>query len=210
MLLHTNFIADQRREKQRVARWLGLGFALFLAWMGILLALLVFFTFQLGGQRRRLAELEAQRAEHQAAVQQVRAWQQAQAAFQPRLKLLRQVHQTDQAWRQLLEDLRGLTPEGLWLTRVEVKPSQEQAGPASKETYLGLTIEGATREYAAVASFMQGLVRSAWLSEITLETGQEARIGQQLVTSFRLQGVVGEKGPPSPPAAAPAPGTKEM
>lgn len=210
MLLHTNFIADQLREKQRAARWLSLGLALFLAWMGILIALLVFFTFQLGGQRRRLAEIEAQRAEHQAAVQQVRAWQQAQAAFQPRLELLRQVHQTDRAWRQLLEDLRGLTPEGLWWTRFEVKPSQEQAGPEPKETHIELTLEGTAREYAAVAAFMQSLIRSAWLSEITLETSQEARIGQQFVTSFRLQGVVGGKGSAGPPTAAPAPGTKEM
>ena len=184
MLLHANFIARrlaEHRQRERIWVWGSVG----LVSAGLLIGA---FCLEQKLEIRRLGweliQAQRERDRYQVKVQQIERLKAAQAALQPRLRVLRQVHGQNQAWETLLRDVRGRLPAGLWLTKLAVT-SPAKGTPAGASGRI-LSLEGMGFTYEEIGLFMQRLVRSGYFQEVRIGDCKEMLIRDHRVTSFQL------------------------
>ena len=164
-MLDINLVAARRAQKQRAAALMRLsvyGLLGLLLIVGLLYAWLAANIAMASGQ---IAECDARLNDPQlvASVTRIRFLEGEIASLQPRVDLLQKVHDSEQAWIRILQDVASSLPPNAWI-----------ASLASRRTDKGqeLALRGSALFQRVVGDFMLRLQKAGWCGEAALSQVQ--------------------------------------
>jgi len=178
-MININLIASRRAQRLRVAKLarisgygvLGLLLAVVLtyAWLSIAIAVV-------NGEIR---EVDASLGDPKLtqALDRITFLESQAAVLRPRVKLLHQVQQSQQAWGQILDDLSAVIPNDVWLTSVASRRDQDKQK---------VVLIGSALSQRAVGNFMLNLKQADWCSTPTLGYTQTVKLQGSDVVNFEV------------------------
>lgn len=178
-MININLIASRRAQRLRIAKlarfsaygMIGLvvGVIMVYAWLSIAVTMV-------GGEIR---EVEAHLKSPQLlkALDRITFLESQSSVLRPRVKLLKQVQQSQKDWGQVLQDLSDVIPDDVWLTRVGSRREQEEQK---------LVIGGSALSQAAVGNFMLNLKAARWCGVPGLGYTQTVHMLDTRVVNFEI------------------------
>lgn len=180
-----NLIAQEqqlKRTTERKVRLLGMGWLLVatlvvLAWGGLLL--------YAGALTQQQAQIEEQMVKLRPTLQQLQQTQAELRALQPLVETLRNAHKDTRRWQQLFHHLSQHTPEGCFLTGVELGKRTDPKQP------MEITLKGIAQTQQLVGELMLRLNQHPELERIRLDYSQERALGEQLsAVEFQISALI--------------------
>lgn len=172
-MIRINLLPRERVRRPAVAPR-----ALALLLVGVILVGALASTLYLNARNARVrAEVDRVNAEIEALrprVQRVEALRRQIEAARRKEQLLRQLEATRVPWDTVLEELRTVMPQDVWLTQVEVRDVGD------------LVFNGYGMSYEAVARFMVSLEGSPLFKDVDMLISQQQLITNRPVINFSL------------------------
>ncbi len=150
-----NLIAARRRQKQQALALMRLAVYSLIA---ISLGMLILYGYAVVESRRMLGEIQnydAQLADPKLteSMERVTFLETKIADLEPRVELLQKVHDSEQAWIRILQDVAACLPPGTWMT--EFSSQRVDKGQS-------ISIKGMAAKQADVGEFMLALDKPSW------------------------------------------------
>ncbi|MCX7992561.1 MAG: PilN domain-containing protein [Fimbriimonadales bacterium] len=170
-----NLIAQEqqlRRIAERKTRLLGLGWLLVgvligLGWSGLLI--------YIGAMSFQMARIEEQVVKLRPTVQQLKQAQAELGALQPLINTLQDARKDTGRWQQLFQHFTQHTPNGCFLTNVELGKRNDPKKP------LEITLKGVAATQQLVGEFMLRLNQHPELEQVRLDYSQERALSEREV-----------------------------
>ena len=150
-----NLIATRRAQKLRaltIVRCVVYSLIAILVGVGLMYARMFVATRAVQG---RIAEVEANLTDPALAdaVERINFLETNIAQLQPRVELLEKVHDSEEAWIQILRDMSGAVPTGVWISQMTSRRAPEEQT---------LTLRGSAYRQRDIGDLMLQLEELSW------------------------------------------------
>ncbi len=150
-----NLIAARRRQKQQALTLMRLAVY---SLMAISLGMLILYGYAVVESRRMLGEIQnydAQLADPKLvqSMERVTFLETKISDLEPRVELLQKVHDSEQAWIRILQDVAACLPPGTWMTDFNSQRVDKEQS---------ISIKGMAPKQADVGEFMLALDKPSW------------------------------------------------
>lgn len=137
-----------------------------------------FFLHELYKLRLQGEEIEAEMASLSPTLKKIDLMEQQNASIQRRLETLKVVKNSRLPWSKVFQEVKNLTPPGLWLATVTMDMAESQKG--------AMVIHGETVSFENIGVFMLRLKGLPYFSEVNLVESKDHEVNRQLVTRFQI------------------------
>ena len=178
-MININLIAQRRAHKQRSLRARRIGFY---GLMGAAVAIaLIYLGLQMTIMQRAadIANVDQQLQDPKlvADIRQVDMLEGEMAMLRPRVDLLERVHDTHNAWLNVMFDVSARLPSDVWIDNIASR---------SDATAQLITIKGTALKQRTVGSFMLNLKDTRWAGDPELNFTQSVDMAARKVVSFEM------------------------
>jgi len=178
-MINVNLIAERRAQRQRSARLLRIGAYTVLSLVVAIGVMYAYFSIAINVVQGEIVECDAKLSDpgFQTQLQRIDYLDQRCAELQPRVDLLQTVHDSQQAWIDVLSDLSRCIPNNVWLTNAQSR--RDQTGQS-------LSITGSALSQREVGDFMLNLKQAAWCGDPALNFTQTVGLAGHEIVNFDI------------------------